>query len=923
MVGIGQIKSLKSYKTIMFPIKGPDQNGSEGIKVIMDKISNKKWFIITIISITIYSIIWSIISIDKYCSLNASVYDLGFSMQNLWFVTHEIKSPYDFYSLFISKGILYILFPLYFIMRAQVLLVLQSLALGLGALPIYGIAQSTLKSKKISSVISIFYLIYFPMAGINWFDFHYQMFFIILFLSGYYFYTKERYGISVFIFALSGLVRYPYYIFPLAFSFIIILKQVNYKYKNRTSEIGRKFPYMILLFLFELFLFVSQLLILNGVAGLSSDATPGGIIFNIKSIINGSVVFFYLLFPLIFLPLFSKKWAIFMLPFAFLVFTRTSYAYSYPNVFQYQYTSMVIPFIWLGFIDVLGEIKTRQGNGRILSLQFNLLSIKKEIRINTFIIILVTILMISSAMFFEPYSPLNVYSTDNFNTSSELNINQSQLTSLNRIVHLIPNGNPYVFVQNNLPQAMYGHFSKYIFSLHVPNASINNISSNSFPYYYGGSTPIDYVVGDVNNYNFYTGDPSMMIFAQKLFESGYYKMVAASNGIFLLARINLLNSIYFKEYNITIKSPSKNAWVVLSTSEGNLSAINNIELYQKYSDYLLPGTYSATIYMYSYKNLPDGNVIFQIDNNYDNILSEKVFSLNDSRSRYVVKFELNLTVGDFYPDLYLNAWGNGTNGSLYIEEISLKYIKPIMVFVPIPQLYKFYGSKSNSSILAVSDGGIFYHGYLNYSKSLFWNAITLSEINTISPKIITISNYLIGDYGIQCYLENLYNMGYVIVYSNATYEILEKDVSGESIYIPALFLIPADLFDHYGNAYLRNSQLIDENLTSNDTGWFGPNILLFSGNYTITFLLSYKNSIRNDTMSLDVYYPNFVGLPHNVIVNSTIVKYKSKLNSYIFSISLNFSISQAESYVQFRAMNMRWNGLMILKGAILKGLRND
>ena len=206
---------------------------------------SKSGLIILIIGVVLYSILWSFISIEKYDALNASVYDLGFSMQGLWFVTHEIRSPYDFYSLFVSKGLLYLLAPLYYVMSAPLLLILQSVALGIGSLPIYGIASNKLKDNKIALAISIFYLIYFPMAGINWFDFHYQMFFIVLFLFGYYLYIKERYLYSVIVLGISGLVRYPYYIFPMLFSFLILLESTANKIRSHSFVIEKKFYLLI------------------------------------------------------------------------------------------------------------------------------------------------------------------------------------------------------------------------------------------------------------------------------------------------------------------------------------------------------------------------------------------------------------------------------------------------------------------------------------------------------------------------------------------------------------------------------------------------------------------------------------------------------------------------------------------------------
>ncbi|WP_048816761.1 DUF2079 domain-containing protein [Caldisphaera lagunensis] len=145
--------------------------------------------IILILSFVIYVISWSYIALMRYYSLNANVGDLGIVLQ----------STYDFmHSNFLgilnylgSEGALIFFIPfLKFLypIRSQALIVFQTIFLALAVFPLYGIAKHFLKSDLSSLFISLSWLIYFPLAGINWFDVHRQALFPTLFISSYYFY---------------------------------------------------------------------------------------------------------------------------------------------------------------------------------------------------------------------------------------------------------------------------------------------------------------------------------------------------------------------------------------------------------------------------------------------------------------------------------------------------------------------------------------------------------------------------------------------------------------------------------------------------------------------------------------------------------------------------------------------------------------
>ena len=512
-------------------------------------ISNKSSIILVGLGIILYTLLWSFISIEKYFALNATVYDLGFSMQNLWYVTHDVKTINGFLSILSTKGILIVLAPLYYVASPPLLLILQSISLGLGAFPIYAISLKLVHNKRIALINSVLYLIYFPMAGITWFDFHFQMFFVSLFLFAYYFYLNDKMKLSSFFLFLSGIVRYPYYIFPMFFIILIIIRYFYSKFKDANSYTQKGFPYSLLVtFVLLILLSIYQVFFVGGTNGLSNDITKTGLVFNFLSVKNGLEVLVSLFYPLLFIPLLSKKWILFMFPFGFLVFTSYTFPYSFPSVFQLQYTSMIIPFVWLAYIDGLSTI-LKEEPGLLLKKFKGKLKITLNHAKNK-IVLVVALVVIISALFFQPYGPLNRASSVNYNLSQEIAVNQSQLNSLDQLLHLIPNGEIYVFVQDNLPQAFIKHMSQYIISV-VPSSIFDtNIITNEFPYNFGGNISINYLIGDVNNYQFYIGPHSVLSFSSILFESDYYAIVGESNGLFLMQRTptsldSYLNLLHF------------------------------------------------------------------------------------------------------------------------------------------------------------------------------------------------------------------------------------------------------------------------------------------------------------------------------------------------------------------------------------------
>jgi len=94
--------------------------------------------------------------------------------------------------------------PLYFLYRSpEVLLLIQAVALGLGALAIYGIGLHVLKKPMHSLVFATCYLLYVPMQYTNRFDFHSVALATPLLLFMFYFWLEKKYRWSALFLVLS------------------------------------------------------------------------------------------------------------------------------------------------------------------------------------------------------------------------------------------------------------------------------------------------------------------------------------------------------------------------------------------------------------------------------------------------------------------------------------------------------------------------------------------------------------------------------------------------------------------------------------------------------------------------------------------------------------------------------------------------
>ena len=491
--------------------------------------------IILVAATALYALVWSYIGISKFLALNAYVFDLGINAERGWLILHTNLGMQGYLITFLHSGIVYLLSPLTGTGNFFAMIIFQAVSIASGGPALYLIAKEKGLRNGTSLLVALTYFLYFPLYGALWFDFHYQAFFVPLFLFGYLAYSKEKYYLAALIFILSGIVRFPYCIFPLAFA---ILELVLIHRRNRQAPAKGQTLSLSILTATMLFLTIGGTLsfgLAHSVPGISQISYST--VF--EPLLPRIMVIILFLIPLLFLPVFSYRWMIFTFPAFYLILSSSYIGYSYTHIFQGQYVSGIVPFLLLGFIDALSS-------KRFKAHKISISGFRKKLHVNgnalNVAMAALLFLVLLNAVF-APFGPLNSYSPEPFNYHGNTNYNLSQYNELSKMISLIPSNDTYVAYQNNIPEVMprllpsNGSIIMGGNLGNLGNFSIVNAMDNSWPTSRGGQivyTPIDYIIADVANPNYFSGNHSMASLVKNAYASGKYGTIAEGYGLIML-----------------------------------------------------------------------------------------------------------------------------------------------------------------------------------------------------------------------------------------------------------------------------------------------------------------------------------------------------------------------------------------------------
>lgn len=504
--------------------------------------------IISILLVVVYVVLWSFISIHRYLSMKANVWDLGYAANLIGSILTTKWSFSLVVTQFAHQGILFFLAPLSIFTSIPEILVFQSVMLGLPIYLIFEITYHETESTTIATILSIAYFFFFPLAGANWQDVQLMNMFIFLFLLAYLLYLREKYLLSVFVFVLSGLVRFPYMGLVSVSSFAMLIPVLRKILHNRTLDLAPREMVVLALFAVSTFILTFQYVWLEHTAPslILTHASP--IMNPLLGLRSKLYTVILLMGPLLFLPLLSKKWILSTLVFFAVAFFFNNPIYVYPEVFLNWYTVAVIPFLFLGTIDAIAMLKRKhlkqRSDSKATETRFRFLRKLTSVRNIASIILLILLVM---AIWTEPYGPLNQTSFNNFEMYQDFKTNTSLFASAQEVISLIPESNGNILVQNDIAQLFPRPAVHEILVAPYgigPDVTPLDIAQNQFPFYGGNSAfvKIDYVITDFNDIHSLmeppvtAGYPTMLELVEMLYNSSYYGVVAEVNGIILLER---------------------------------------------------------------------------------------------------------------------------------------------------------------------------------------------------------------------------------------------------------------------------------------------------------------------------------------------------------------------------------------------------
>ncbi len=464
-----------------------------------------------LILIAFFTAIWSVVIIQKYYAMNSTVFDLGVSSNMMYQVIHGPSIIYQFESRSMAMNkLIYIPMALFYNIDPNPLglEIFQAIWLSVGALPVYLIARRKTSSRFFPFAASLLYLLYFPLGGAYYFDFHFIAIFPTFFLFGFYYYVAGKLKTSI---AFMFLAIISDFLIPVITVFFAIYVFI---FDRRTK---RFYPAVItaisvIIFMMTIAYFGIHYLIPYGGSITSGSSVAGqGVSYNILSYI------FDLSFPYGFIQFLSPETMIMSIPYFALVFFNHYFAYYSPLL--YQYPALVAPVIAVSFV---------YGYKRLEKL-FN----KRYLK--AIVACVIVISMVSFLLFTPPgnyatndnSSPLISGANSIFGNYYALQDNREMPYdhSLFRMMDLIPKGST-VIIQNNMPQITNGYDWYLPANLSTDLRPEYIITDPYNPWFYNTSISPGYVSNMEYYVNYYISTGMYGVYAEAqgcmLLEYGYH-----------------------------------------------------------------------------------------------------------------------------------------------------------------------------------------------------------------------------------------------------------------------------------------------------------------------------------------------------------------------------------------------------------------
>ncbi|MAF14211.1 MAG: hypothetical protein CMI53_04990 [Parcubacteria group bacterium] len=331
---------------------------------------------VIIILVVIYFFIFATLSSLRHYTFQTQTWDLAAFEQSFYNTVHGNLMWNNFegtshFAIHFSPFLL-LLVPIYFVFQSPyTLLIIQSLALALGALPLYFLAKEKME-KKWAILVSLLYLLYPSLHWVNLFDFHAVPFAVPLILAAFYFIQKNNYLWSSIFLILTATVA-ENMIVAVFFIGVYLLLFKNRKYGLAVALLS--LIYFILVAKVIMPAFGGGIVRLDRYTDFGDSATSiiTGVILNpsltLQTIFTQAKMIYLLkvFLSVAFLPFVAWQTLVLTIP-GLLQNLLTTFNFQFANF--YQYDSILIPFIListaLGIRKTLNKFSTKIVLGSVI-----------------------------------------------------------------------------------------------------------------------------------------------------------------------------------------------------------------------------------------------------------------------------------------------------------------------------------------------------------------------------------------------------------------------------------------------------------------------------------------------------------------------------------------------------------------------------
>lgn len=639
------------------------RSGVHSFKISLSEIF---YLSIPVVVFTISALYWGNILWLKYDSLHDYVFDSGVFLDALYqiFYFHSTSTLISYLG---SSPDKIILSPLSYFHSILFLLYFQLIAVLGSTFIIYFTVKLLTKSSLFSSVMSVLYLLYFPIDGPLFFDVHAQTFFIPFLLLGFMFQVMNRKYLSILFLLLAGMTRFPLIGIVVLYSLLDFLR--NYRLNRKSSnlsEFKHKANFDMLLFGISFAVLLFEYLIEHdfyGVQVVSSGylhVQSSGILSNLSSKV---ITIFFFTAPFLFLVLYVNEFSVILWGlFGFISYANYNYYY-YPQIFTDQYSAIFAGVIFLILMVYVSE-NYRNTDNQASGNHF----IKEISRFRKTSLAKILVAITLFAIILQPMSPIASDMGNSFNIHSYIEYGSENTSDVMKIAGLIPANASGVIIQSDLPQILE-------YDYHVnPNlvGDVNGYPLNYTAKFFDNSSWIDYIFGYLGSQSFSsvgTGLSQYSIMKNAL-SSGKYGVLGQIGNLILLKRsytgppklfIDAEHLVIPQSKIYSIQNPQDKA--ILNNNSTSLDYLGSFVLF--------PGTYALNFSLDPLSKVSSAYLEIQM---YGHLFGKDTLNITKSINSKSANFSIKFDSSNIYLQQYLTISSLNITGSVEVNSISLTQI---------------------------------------------------------------------------------------------------------------------------------------------------------------------------------------------------------------------------------------------------------